>query len=112
MNEYECKPWFSLPVSALTLLMQNILPTVSAAVLLCDAVLIVPPDVHRREDERHQHGKAAEEGEDGDALLLGLGGRQVRRRHTLTHNALWQVVQGVQKEIISHQMLMSSLIRG
>lgn len=47
-------------------------PTVSAAVLLRDAVLVVTPDVDRGADQCHQHGEAAEEGEDGHALLLAL----------------------------------------
>lgn len=47
-------------------------PTVSAAVLLRDAVLVVAPDVDRGADQRHQHCEAAEEGEDGHALLLIL----------------------------------------
>lgn len=47
-------------------------PTVSAAVLLRDAVLVVAPDVDRGADQRHQHSEAAQEGEDGHALLLAL----------------------------------------
>lgn len=47
-------------------------PAVSTAVLLGDAVLVVAPDVDRGADQRHQHGEAAEEGEDGHALLLAL----------------------------------------
>lgn len=52
--------------------LQSILPAVCAAVFLCDTILIVPPNVHWWEDQHHQHGKAAEKGKDGNALLLGL----------------------------------------
>ena len=53
-------------------------PAVSATVLLRDAVLLAPPQVHRREDQRQQHGQAAQQGEDGHALLLRLrdGGKR------------------------------------
>lgn len=47
-------------------------PAVPAAVLLCDAILVVTPDVHRGEDQRHQDGKAADQGKDHDAFLLRL----------------------------------------
>lgn len=50
----------------------RILPAVSATVFLRDAVLVVAPDVYGGKDERHQHSKAAEEGKDGNALLLVL----------------------------------------
>lgn len=52
--------------------LQNFSPAVSAAVFLCDPILTVPPDVHGGEDEHHQHSRAAEEGQGGNALLLGL----------------------------------------
>lgn len=51
---------------------QLVLPAVTAAVLFCDSVLIVPPDVDRRKDECNQHGEAAEQRKDGNALLLVL----------------------------------------
>lgn len=58
--------------SGLNYLKLSALPTVSAAVLLRDAVLVVAPDVDGGADQRHQHSEAAEEGEDGHALLLAL----------------------------------------
>lgn len=53
-------------------LLKALLPTVSAAVLLRDPVLVVAPDVDGGADQHHQHDEAAEEGEDGHALLLAL----------------------------------------
>lgn len=56
-------------------------PAAAATVVLRDAVLVLPPDVDGGEDERHQHGEAAHQGKDHDALLLRLQGE--RQRDTL-----------------------------
>lgn len=71
-----------LPVGSVTVRCQVLL-AVSAAVFLCDSILIVPPDVHRGEDQHQQHAEAAEECKDGNALLLRLqdkGRRQKSKR--------------------------------
>lgn len=58
-------------------------PAVPATVILRDPVLIFPPNVHSREDQCDQHGEAAHQGEDHNALLLRLQEKK-RRRTTLT----------------------------
>lgn len=56
-------------------------PAAPAAVVLRDAVLVLAPDVDGGENERHQHGEAAHQGKDHDALLLRLQGERQRERH-------------------------------
>lgn len=52
----------------------HVLPAVPATVLLRDPVFIFTPNVHRWENQSHQHGKAAQQGKDHNALLLRLQG--------------------------------------
>lgn len=63
----------------------QVLLAVSTAVFLCDSILIVPPDVHRGEDQHQQHSKAAEKRKDGNTLLLRLedNGRQQKSEQTV-----------------------------
>lgn len=59
----------------------DFLPAAPATVVLRDAVLVLAPNIDGRENECHQHGEAAHQGKDHDALLLRLQG--MRQRETL-----------------------------
>lgn len=48
------------------------LPTISAAVLLSDTILILSPDIHSREYQSHQDSKAANQSKHSNTFLLGL----------------------------------------
>lgn len=73
------------------LILRNILLAVFAAVFLGDSIFIVPPNVHRWEDQCYQNSKAANKGKDGNALLLGL--EDTLETHTtltnVRHNVLF-----------------------
>lgn len=56
----------------------DVSPAALATVVLRDAVLVFAPNVNGGENERHQHGEAAHQGKDHDALLLRL---QETERH-------------------------------
>lgn len=72
--------WLSCPLPKREFFVCYLLPTFILTIFLWESILILSHDVHRRKYQRNENGKAAHQGKDHNALLLGLWERKKTKK--------------------------------